>query len=149
MLELDHTSGLLHGSCGTLPVHGDDEVLRRLMMLIEGECEGLGAAQAATKYGMTRQRYYQIRDRFRQGGTPALQSGKRGPKTNYRRTSELVRQVIRHRFLDPDASPAVIRQKLVQSGLPISERSVARVIEDFGLQKKGSIVTGRSQPSNR
>ena len=50
--------------------------------------------------------------------------------------NEVVRQVIRHRFLDPEASPAVIAQKLSQAGWIISIRSVERVIEQFGLQKK-------------
>jgi hypothetical protein len=44
--------------------------------------------------------------------------------------------VIRHRFLDPDASAEVIAQKLRQCEWPISTRSVERVIEQFGLQKK-------------
>ena len=69
-------------------------------------------------------------------GAAALQSRKRGPKTHYRRTAEVVRQVIRHRFLDPDASTEVIAQKLSQGGWEISIRSVQRVIEEFGLQKK-------------
>ena len=74
----------------------------------------------------------------------ALQSQKRGPKTHYRRTAEVVRQVIRHRFLDPDASPEVIAQKLCQSGWEISIRSVQRVIEEYGLQKKTlSVSTDR------
>ena len=60
----------------------------------------------------------------------------RGPKTNYRRTEEMVRQIIRHRFLDPDASAEVIAQKLQQAHHLISIRSVERVISDFGLQKK-------------
>ena len=69
-------------------------------------------------------------------GAPALARRKRGPKRNYRRTAEAVRQVIRHRFLDPDASAAVIAQKLTQASCTISVRSVDRIIEDFGLQKK-------------
>jgi hypothetical protein len=44
--------------------------------------------------------------------------------------------VIRHRFLDPEASAQVIGQKLRQAGQPISTRSVERVLEDYGLQKK-------------
>jgi hypothetical protein len=59
-----------------------------------------------------------------------------GQKTNYRRTEEMVRQIIRHRFLDPDASAEVIAQKLQQARHLISIRSVERVISDFGLQKK-------------
>ena len=73
---------------------------------------------------------------IKEHGAIALRSQKRGPKSNYRRTEEVVRQIIRHRFLDPDASADVIAQKLRQCGLAISTRSVERVIEEFGLQKK-------------
>jgi len=69
-------------------------------------------------------------------GAAALASRKRGPQRNYRRTAEAVRQVIRHRFLDPDASAAVIAQQLTQASFTISVRSVDRIIEDLGLQKK-------------
>jgi hypothetical protein len=48
----------------------------------------------------------------------------------------LIRQVIRHRFLDPDASADVIAQKLRQAGFVVSTRTVERVIATFGLQKK-------------
>jgi hypothetical protein len=44
--------------------------------------------------------------------------------------------VIRHRFLDPEASAGVIAQKLRQTGFVISTRSVERAIADFGLQKQ-------------
>jgi hypothetical protein len=43
---------------------------------------------------------------------------------------------MRHRFLAPDASTAVIAQKLTPSSFTSSVRSVDRIIEDFGLQKK-------------
>ena len=136
MLTLDQDTGELRGLEGRLPIQAEDCVLRKLLMLIEGECQGLGAAQAAEKYGYSRQRYYQLLELFRQGGCQALQDQKRGPRTNYRRTEEVVRQVIRHRFLDPEASAAVIAQKLRQSGWPISQRSVERTLEEYGLQKK-------------
>jgi transposase len=96
----------------------------------------LGPDGAARKYGLSRARYFQLRAAYRRSGALGLKSRKRGPKQNYRRTPEVVRQVIRHRFLDPDASAEVIAQKLQQTGLPISIRSVARVVEDYGLQKK-------------
>jgi transposase len=129
---------VFRGPRGTLPVPAEDEITRKLAMLLEGECGGLGAQAAARKHGYSRQRYYQLLRAYRQGGALALRSKKRGPKTAYRRTPEAVRQVIRHRFLDPDASAAVIAQKLRQSGLRISQRSVERVLEEYGLQKKGS-----------
>jgi transposase len=126
----------LVGPAGSLAVPERDEITRKLAMIVEGTCEGLGPTRAARKYGYSRTRYYQLLRAFRDGGARALLSAKRGPKSPYRRTHEVVRQVIRHRFLDPDASAAVIAQKLRQCGRPISTRSVERVIEDYGLQKK-------------
>ena len=124
------------GTAGELIIPVDDQITPRLMMLVEGQCEGLGAAAAALKHGVTRQRYYQLLKLFEQKGVLALQPQKRGPKTNYVRTDEVERQVIRHRFLDPDASVDIIAQKLRQAGFEISTRSVERVIEKYGLQKK-------------
>jgi hypothetical protein len=136
MLHFDPLQHQLIGPAGQLCVPTDDEVTRKLAMLIDGECQGSGPLQAARNFGFSKQRYFQLRQAYRQGGALALGSKKRGPKRNYRRTNEVVRQVIRHRFLDPDASPAVIAQKLTQAGRTISIRSVERVIEQFGLQKK-------------
>ena len=135
-MYFDHQAHAIKGDHGSLPVGQEDEVARKLAMLIEGQCEGLGPIQAAEKHGFTKQRYYQLLHAYEEGGAHALTNGTRGPKHNYRRTDELVRQVIRHRFLDPEASADVIAQKLRQTGLPISTRSVERVIADYGLQKK-------------
>ena len=136
MARFDRDKHVLVGSGGLLKVPAQDEITHKLLMLIEGECEGLGPLQAARKFGFSKQRYFQLRAAFAQRGAMALGSQKRGPKTNYRRTAEVVRQVIRHRFLDPDASAEVIAQKLVQSGFSISIRSVQRVLSEYGLQKK-------------
>ena len=144
MAHFDLTRHALVGPGGVLRVRKDDEVTRKLAMLIEGECEGLGPLRAAQKYGFSKQRYFQLRAAFAAQGTQALHSHKRGPKTQYRRTPEVVRQVIRHRFLDPAASPAVIAQKLRQTGLPISTRTVERTIADYGLQKKTLSVPAAS-----
>jgi transposase len=136
MLRTDGPTVLLEGPHGVLPVPQEDEVTWKLAMLFEGECEGLGPIAAARKFGFSKQRYYQLLHDFLDKGALALQSSKRGPKTNYRRTEEVVRQVIRYRFLDPDASPEVIGQKLRQTGHSISTRSVERVVAAYGLQKK-------------
>ena len=136
MAQFDRERHVVVGPSGLLEVPASDEVTHKLLMLIEGECEGLGPLQAAEKFAYSKQRYFQLRAAFAAHGAAALQSQKRGPKTNYRRTPELVRQVIRHRFLDPEASPEVIAQKLVQSGWTISIRSVERVLAEYALQKK-------------
>ncbi len=134
----------LIGSDGSLVVPLDDEITLKLSMLIEGECEGLGPGQAARKYDFSKQRYFQLRTAFGAYGAIALRSQKRGPKNNYRRTHEVVRQIIRHRFLDPDATADVIAQKLRQCGLDISTRSVERVIQEFGLQKKTPSLSSKT-----
>jgi hypothetical protein len=136
MLHFDPHQRQLRGPAGHLLVPTDDDVTRKLAMLIDGECHGSGPLQAARNFGFCKQRSFQRRHAYEQGGAAALASKKRGPKGNYRRTPEVVRQVIRHRFLDPEASPAVIAQKLTQTDLPLSIRSVERVIAQFGLQKK-------------
>lgn len=126
----------LSGPSGFLVAPEEDEILNKLAMLIEGECEGLGATAAAAKYGYSKQRYYQLLALFAESGCPALLSRKPGPKSATRRTPEVTREVIRHRFLDPDASADVIAQKIRQTGVPVSVRSVGRVLHEYGLQKK-------------
>ena len=123
------------GPRGALPLVEGDEIAVKLAMLCEGVCVS-GAPQAAQKFGYSRQRYYQLLREYKEKGALGLKSETRGPKTNYRRPREVVLQVVRHCFLDPKASAKVIAQKLRQSGWPVSTRSVERIIEEFGIQKK-------------
>ena len=126
----------LTGTAGSLLVLPEDEITLKLAMLFEGECEGSGPLAAAGKFGYSKQRYFQLRHLYLEQGAIALQSKPTGPKSNYRRTDEVIRQIIRHRFLDPDNTPEIIVQKLAQTGHLVSARSVERTIADFGLQKK-------------
>jgi transposase len=136
-MHFDLSTHTIRGPAGELAVsQEDDEILLKMAMLIEGECEGLGAAAAATKYGYSRQRYYQLLTAFHQGGCFALLNRKPGPKAPSRRTPDVMREVIRHRFLDPNASADVIAQKIRQTGSAVAVRSVYRILERYGLQKK-------------
>jgi len=143
MVEFDEIRSALVGPAGTLPVPVGDGTARKFVMLYEGECTALGPLRAAHKHGYSKQRYFQLRKAFGQEGFMALKDKKRGPKTHYRRTDVVVRQIIRYRFLDPDISADVIAQKLRQQGYTISVRSVHRVIEDYGLQKKTPCLASR------
>jgi len=133
---IDQNPPQLTGPAGSLLVPPDDEITLKLAMLYEGQCEGLGPTKAATKFGYTKGRYFQLLHLYEHQGALALLSKPTGPKSNYRRTDEIVRQIIRHRFLDPEASSEVIAQKLQQTHHPLSIRSIHRVIADYGLQKK-------------
>ena len=79
MAQFDLKHHALVGTGGLLSVRADDEITRKLAMLIEGECEGLGPLQAAKKFGFSKQRYFQLRAAFAEQGALALQSRKRGP----------------------------------------------------------------------
>lgn len=125
-----------------LNIKEDDTVSLKLLMLVEG-VYGQGVKHSVNKYGYTQQRYYQLLKGFQEFGFAALLDQKRGPKHKSRRSEQMMQQIIRHRFLDPDASAAVIAQKLNQAGMAISLRSVERTIQQFGLQKKtASIKSG-------
>jgi Ca2+-binding EF-hand superfamily protein len=80
-----------------------------------------------------------IKRAYEEKGSQGLMDKSRGPKINSKRTKEMEKQIIRHRFLDPEASSQVITQRLQQAGNNISQRSVERTINEYGLQKKGYI----------
>ena len=132
----DQNQPNLTGPAGSLLLPADDEITLKLAMIFEGQCEGSGPTKAASKFGYSKARYFQLLHLYQDHGALALHSKPTGPKSPYRRTDEVVRQVIRHRFLDPEASPEVIAQKLQQTHHLLSIRSVQRVIADYGLQKK-------------
>jgi len=135
-LQFQPANHQLSGPAGQLNIPATDLMARRFLMLIEGQCLHADVLHIAHKYGYCRQRYYQLLERFKAGGLAALQPQKTGPKTHYRRTDQVVRQVLRYRFLDPEASPEVLVQKLHQTHFAISLRSVQRILADYGLQKK-------------
>ncbi|MGA2660795.1 MAG: helix-turn-helix domain-containing protein, partial [Verrucomicrobiota bacterium] len=90
-ISLSKTQLRFTGPGGSLLVPDDDEVSRRLAMLLEGECEGLGPSNAAEKYDLTRQRYYQILADFYEAGAQGLVLQTPGPKTDYRRTEQAIK----------------------------------------------------------
>jgi hypothetical protein len=52
MLEFSDSSAKLVGPAGSILVPDDDEITRKLAMLFEGQCEGLGPTEAARRYGL-------------------------------------------------------------------------------------------------
>jgi len=149
MIKIEDNNHFLVGPKGSLCVKSDDEITLKLAMLFEAECEGNSRSQTANKFGYTRQRYYQILNRYLQGGAEFLKSERPGPRTNYRKTDEVIRQIIRYRFLDPKMSSEVISQRLKQCGYQIGIRSVEQVISDYGLQKKTLLVSPQKRDKDR
>ena len=124
----------------SLIVEPTDAIGWKLTMLLEAafaDQESIG--KIARRYGYTREHFYKIKKQYEDGGCLSLSDKPKGPKVNYKRTDEIEKQIIRHRFLDPEANSEVIAQKMNQTGHAISQRSVERTINAYGLQKKGYI----------
>jgi len=130
----------------SLKIKPTDTTAWKLMMLIDAATSTEESIeQIAHKYGYTREYFYIIKKDYEDKGSQALSDKAKGPKRNYKRTDEIEKQIIRHRFLDPDANSEVIAQKMNQTGHIISQRSVERTINEYGLQKKGYIKQLKKQ----
>ncbi len=130
----------------TLKINPADTIAWKLLMLIDGATsKGETIEQISHRYGYTREHFYKIKKNYEDKGSQALSDKAKGPKRNYKRTDEIEKQIIRHRFLDPDANSEVIAQKMNQTGHTISQRSVERTISEYGLQKKGYIKQLKKQ----
>jgi transposase len=145
MFEYDAKASMLVGPHGRLTIPPGDDASLKMAMLLLGECSNIGPLHAARSFNYSKSRYYQIRDAFTKRGVAALINHKTGPKRNYRRTPEVTKLVIRTRFLDPDASAEVIASKLRQYGYQIATRSVERIINEYGLQKKTPYTVPRTR----
>jgi len=113
----------------------NDKLSVKIAMLFEGHCT-IGVYEAIKKYGYTEQRYYQLLKEYNKKGSEGIRDKKRGSNKRPVRNKEITNQIIRHRFLDTEASTEVISQKLKQNGYNVSVRSVERTITEYGLQKK-------------
>ncbi|RLD53592.1 MAG: hypothetical protein DRJ01_19185 [Bacteroidetes bacterium] len=113
----------------------NDKLSVKIAMLFEGHCT-IGVYEAIKKYGYTEQRYYQLLKEYNKKGSEGIRDKKRGSNKRPVRNKEITNQIIRHRFLDTEASTEVRSQKLKQNGYNVSVRSVERTITEYGLQKK-------------
>jgi hypothetical protein len=145
MAKADNALFQISGPAGTLPVKANDRLGRQLGMLFEHCCLGRAVQDVVKRFRYSRQRFFQIQQTFIEKGSSALLPQKTGPKSNRLRSSNVIAQVIRHKFLDPDVSADVIAQKLRQCRIQISKRSVQRTIAEFGLQKKTLSMSTRPE----
>jgi len=74
-LLFDPDAHQLTGPAGSLPIASTDELARRFLMLVEGQCLQDPVGAVAQKYGYCRQRYYQILEAFQEGGLPSSRPG--------------------------------------------------------------------------
>ncbi len=130
------SKGRFEGASGYLPILPNDELTRKLAMLIIGKCGCESIERIAAKYGYTQQRYFQLRAQFLEKGAKALISSKRGLKPSSELDQNVICRIIRMRFLNPRIGTSAIVQVLQKQGYHISRRMVERVIAKFGLEKR-------------
>lgn len=134
----------------SLTINPADSAAWKFSMLYEASTTKDGnIKEIAAKYGYTREHFYAVKRLFENEGLQAMGDQAKGPKRNYVRTKGIEKEIIRHRFLDPEANCEVIAQKMKQSGHDVSQRSVERTINEYGLQKKGYIRQLRKQMTSR
>jgi transposase-like protein len=133
-----------------LTVSPEDPLLWKLAMILEAALStDQTVEEIAARYGYKRESFYQVKAKLTSQGSQSLADRPPGPKTNYRRDERVTRQVILHRFLDPEANCQVITQKMKQAGHQVSQRTVERIIGEYGLQKKGYIKQWRRGRASR
>jgi hypothetical protein len=72
IIEFDKEQSRFVGIKGNLEFPEDDQLIRKLAMLIEGECGGKGPSKAAEMFGYSRQRYQQLRVKCEPEGVASL-----------------------------------------------------------------------------
>ena len=90
MAQFDLEKQALVGAGGLLSVRADDEITRKLSMLIEGECEGLGPSGSRTEVRLQQATLLSVAGGFRRtgrAGTCKVRSAGRRPITDERRKS--------------------------------------------------------------
>src|SRR5207245_2926324 len=82
-IHFDLNTHQVIGPTGALPVATTDYQAARFLMLLEGQCLDDNITAVAQRFGLSRQRYYQLLDAYMAEGLGALKPQKTGPKSNY------------------------------------------------------------------
>lgn len=140
-MKKDHPPIQLDGAI-TLAVSPQDSLLWKLSMILEAahpDSEQTTIEAIAGKYGYTREYFYQLLEKLKSQGSQSLADRPTGPKTRYKRTPEVTKQILRHRFLDPEANCEVIAQKMVAGP---RTASVGRLGVAQGMDRAGGSGCG-------
>jgi transposase len=121
------------GPAGSLPVLETDEIAEDLAMLIEGETSGRDLDEVVVEFGRSHSTYYEKLQRYRERGIEGLLPRKSGPREPWKLTLGTAAKIVRLRMQNPQRTAQSIAEAVSRDGLPLSERSVERVLSLFGL----------------
>ncbi|MCP4259602.1 MAG: hypothetical protein GY774_19135 [Planctomycetes bacterium] len=118
----------------------EDKAQVKYEMLRRREVQKAGLVETCTAFGFTRESYRHILDRFQQEGMAGLferKPGRRGPL----KVTDEVRSVLeKEREQQPQLSPEQLARRCYdQTGVKLSRRTIYRVREEQGGQKKKTV----------
>ena len=121
------------GPAGVLSAPETDEIADVLAMLIEGETSGRNLDDVLADFERSRSTYYEKLQRYREHGVTGLLPRKSGPREPWKLTLATAAKIVRLRLQNPQRSAQSIAEALARDGVALSERSVERVLSQFGL----------------
>ena len=138
----------------SLTVKSKDIIQWRYEMIREASLSKGSIDDICRKYHYSRDMYYYYKGKFDAQGILGLADEKPGPRTATKRTGDVDRMIIEHRFKKPHINMYEIAEQMNKLGIDISARSVSRTLEEHGLslkKTKGKLLkkTSLSQASSK
>jgi len=115
----------------------EDKAQVKYEMLRRREFEGDRLQKTCAEFGFTRESYRHILERFRAEGMGGLFDRKRGRREPLKVTDEVRSFVRSEHARDPSLNPEELGRRCGrETGVPISRRTIYRVLAQAGGQKK-------------
>lgn len=110
----------------------------RYEMLRTARAESRPVAEACALFGFSREYFYRLERAFSDRGYVALLGSPRGRRPLIAMNQDIVNSIIHRRLEDPNVSARELRKEISREyGIDCSIRTVERLVEKLGLEKKG------------
>jgi transposase len=108
----------------------------RYELLRSQRIDGETVVQACQEFGISRQTFYNLLEKFEAEGIPGLLPRKPGPKGPTKVTPRVVELVQHELSLDPEISGAALAARVrVELGLVVHRRTIERLLRDLRSKK--------------
>jgi len=108
----------------------------RYELLRSHRIDGETVVRACQEFGVSRQTFYNLLEKFEARGIPGLLPGRPGPKGPTKVTPPVVELVQHELSLDPESSGAALAARVrAELGLVIHRRTIERLLRDLRSKK--------------
>jgi transposase len=119
-----------------------DQLQVRYEMLRSHRVDEHKVAAVCQRYGVSRQTFYNLQERFLSGGTAGLLSRKRGPKGPSKLTGELLQLVERRLQQEPELSGGSLASQIEDRfGVAVHKRTLEKLLKELRSKKKPLSLT--------